>query len=305
VNSGGEPERDDTGLPPVDIEIPDDARELDRDVQAYYREQRAERRRLRQRRLHRTITRDGFLLPLLACFLILALITGTLLTIFTATSEQNLTPLTRNGTSTNGSHARSGTGTSRPAARRPASSHPASSPPASSGAVSSRPSASPGSSAGRRAGSAGSAAPLNPDVVQTGQPLPASGVLVLQATNVGLPLRSLHEAMLVLVPPACECGPSLSWLAGIAVGHGAQTFLVGTSQTIGEVNQLHSGLPANLARAVWVALDSQGVLAQTYTVKGLTAVMVARHSIAGQSAEYAQRLSVKDRAEPLIRALTG
>ncbi|HTZ91251.1 MAG TPA: hypothetical protein VMB74_02540, partial [Streptosporangiaceae bacterium] len=27
VNSGGEPERDDTGLPPVDIEIPDDARE--------------------------------------------------------------------------------------------------------------------------------------------------------------------------------------------------------------------------------------------------------------------------------------
>jgi hypothetical protein len=90
VNSGGEPERDDTGLPPVDIEIPDDARELDRDVQAYYREQRAERRRLRHRRLHRVLTRDGILLPLLACSLILALITGTLLTIFTATSDQYL-----------------------------------------------------------------------------------------------------------------------------------------------------------------------------------------------------------------------
>jgi hypothetical protein len=89
VNSGGEPERDDTGLPPVDIEIPDDARELDRDVQAYYREQRAERRRLRHHRLHSKIARDGIVLPLMACCLILALITGTLLTVFTATSDQN------------------------------------------------------------------------------------------------------------------------------------------------------------------------------------------------------------------------
>ena len=98
MNSGGEPERDDTGLPPVDIEIPDDARELDRDVQAYYREQRAERRRLRHRRLHRRFTRDGILLPLLACCLILALITGTLLTVFTATSEQDLSQLPGYGT---------------------------------------------------------------------------------------------------------------------------------------------------------------------------------------------------------------
>jgi hypothetical protein len=98
VNSGGEPERDDTGLPPVDIEIPDDARELDRDVQAYYREQRAERRRLRHHRLHRRLSRDGFLLPLLACSLILALITGTLLTVFTATSGQELGQLPGYGT---------------------------------------------------------------------------------------------------------------------------------------------------------------------------------------------------------------
>jgi hypothetical protein len=101
VNSGGEPERDDTGLPPVDIEIPDDARELDRDVQAYYREQRAERRRLRHGRLHRMLTRDGILLPLLACSLILALITGTLLTVFTATSDQYLGRPPGNGTGTN------------------------------------------------------------------------------------------------------------------------------------------------------------------------------------------------------------
>jgi hypothetical protein len=92
VSPGSEPGRDDNGLPPVDVEIPDDARELDRDVQAYYREVRALRRHQRQTRWHRSLGRDGIALPLLACCLILALITGTLLTVFTATSEQNLGP---------------------------------------------------------------------------------------------------------------------------------------------------------------------------------------------------------------------
>lgn len=90
MNPGGEPERDDTGLPPVDIEIPDDARELDRDVQAYRRELRALRRSARRSRWHRSLGKDGVVLPLLACCLILALITGTLLTVFTATSGRNL-----------------------------------------------------------------------------------------------------------------------------------------------------------------------------------------------------------------------
>ena len=47
VNLGGDPGRDDFGLPPTDIQIPDDARELDRDVQAYYRELRSLRWRRR------------------------------------------------------------------------------------------------------------------------------------------------------------------------------------------------------------------------------------------------------------------
>lgn len=93
MSPGSEPERDDPGLPPVDIEIPDDARELDRDVQAYHRELRAVRRQVRRSRWHRSLGRDGIILPLLACCLILALITGTLLTVFTATSEQGLTGL--------------------------------------------------------------------------------------------------------------------------------------------------------------------------------------------------------------------
>lgn len=86
MNPGGGPDRDDTGLPPVDVEIPDDARELDRDVQAYHRELRAQRRRRRSGRLHLTMSRDGMVMPLLICCLVFALITGTLLTFFTSTS---------------------------------------------------------------------------------------------------------------------------------------------------------------------------------------------------------------------------
>jgi hypothetical protein len=122
VNPGGEPERDDTGLPPVDIEIPDDARELDRDVQAYFRELRAERRNQRRRRLHVGLTRDGVILPLLACCLILALITGTLLTVFTATSDQNLGTLPPGGANPNKSSPPPTTSSSAspPAGRTPA-----------------------------------------------------------------------------------------------------------------------------------------------------------------------------------------
>ncbi len=86
MTPGSDPERDDTGLPPVDIEIPDDARELDRDVQAYHREQRAVRRNQRSRRLHGLLSRDSMVVPLLICCLVFALISGTLLTLFTATS---------------------------------------------------------------------------------------------------------------------------------------------------------------------------------------------------------------------------
>jgi hypothetical protein len=83
VSRGGEPERDDYPLPPVDIEIPDDARELDRDVQAYHRELRALRRQRLLRRLGGPIARDGMVLPLLASCLALTLLAGTLLTMFT------------------------------------------------------------------------------------------------------------------------------------------------------------------------------------------------------------------------------
>ena len=81
VEPGNDPGRDEYGLPPVDIEIPDDARDLDRDVQAYHRELRAQRRHVRIRRLAGPMTRHGMVLPLVAACLALTLLTGSLLTV--------------------------------------------------------------------------------------------------------------------------------------------------------------------------------------------------------------------------------
>ncbi len=89
MSRGGEPERDDYGLPPVDIEVPDDARELDRDVQMYHRELRALRRQRLLRRLGGPIARDGMVLPLLASCLALTLLAGTLLTMFTTRRDRS------------------------------------------------------------------------------------------------------------------------------------------------------------------------------------------------------------------------
>jgi len=66
VNTSGDPGHDDYGLPRVEVEIPDDARELDRDLQAYRRELRSRRRLVLAKRLYGPLTRDGMVLPLLA-----------------------------------------------------------------------------------------------------------------------------------------------------------------------------------------------------------------------------------------------
>jgi len=92
VNAGGDPGRDDYGLPPVDIEIPDDARELARDVLAYHRELRSRRRRRLARRFYGPLTTDGMVLPLLAGCLALTLVAATLLTVFTARQPVSLRP---------------------------------------------------------------------------------------------------------------------------------------------------------------------------------------------------------------------
>jgi hypothetical protein len=80
VRQSGDP--DDYGLPRVDIVVPDDARELDRDIIAYRREERRRRRRARWQRLAAPITRFGLAAPFIAGALLIALISGTLITVF-------------------------------------------------------------------------------------------------------------------------------------------------------------------------------------------------------------------------------
>lgn len=68
---GNDPE--DNGLPPAEeVIVPDDARELAREVQAYHREQRALRRHRRWERLRRLPGRRGPTPPLLIGVLVLA-----------------------------------------------------------------------------------------------------------------------------------------------------------------------------------------------------------------------------------------
>jgi hypothetical protein len=74
-------DHDDYGLPKVDVVVPDDARELDRDVIAYRREQRQQRRRARWRRLGRPFTRYGIAAPFIASAVLIALISGVLMTV--------------------------------------------------------------------------------------------------------------------------------------------------------------------------------------------------------------------------------
>ena len=69
--------------PPLDVQIPDDARELERDVLAYHRELRARRRRHRLRRLTAPLRGPGTVMPLLASILAVCLVAGAMLSVAT------------------------------------------------------------------------------------------------------------------------------------------------------------------------------------------------------------------------------
>jgi hypothetical protein len=87
VSFASEPGRDDGNLPPVNIVVPDDARELDRDVLAYRRELRAKRRRQRLIRLLQPFRSDfgghAAIIPLIAACLAISLVGGALLSVIT------------------------------------------------------------------------------------------------------------------------------------------------------------------------------------------------------------------------------
>jgi len=79
VNPGGEGWDES----PLGIRVPDDARELDRDVLAYHRELRARRRRARLRRLAGPFAGHGTIMPLLASILAVCLVAGAMLSVAT------------------------------------------------------------------------------------------------------------------------------------------------------------------------------------------------------------------------------
>ena len=105
VNPGGDAGWDGT---PLDVHIPDDARELERDVLAYHREQRALRRR---RLLRRVMPAQAGIMPLIASVLAVCLVAGMMLSVFT------ISPV--DGTVKN-HHAKPSPAASQPAKHQPA-----------------------------------------------------------------------------------------------------------------------------------------------------------------------------------------
>src|SRR5215472_3564932 len=211
VNTGGDPGRDDYGLPPVDIEVPDDARELERDVHAYHRELRSRRRRLLARKLVGPLTRDGMVLPLLAGCLALTLLAATLLTVFTVGQGTIGGPLARPGGA-------------RPAAPGPVA-------------------GSPGT------GTVGSPAATEPAAGEPGRSLPDAMVVVDGEPEhlIDLTGPGHFAVVLALIPPRCRCLHDLQQLARQVQG-GAQIFLVGIRGA--DVSQLTSRIALARTRAV-------------------------------------------------------
>ncbi len=170
MNPGGGSGRDE---PPLDIQIPDDARELDRDVLAYRREQRARRRRTRRQKLTAPFGGTGTVMPLLASILAVCLVAGAMLSVATfgpgtAPATSTHPPATATGASSLPSTPRSSPPSYAPSSRSP-SGQPTASPSGRS------PAASP--SGTRPAGSASSPA-------RSSSPSPAAA---LHTAPAGLP----------------------------------------------------------------------------------------------------------------------
>ena len=275
MNPGGEPERDDFPLPPVDIEIPDDARELEREVQAYHRERRAARRRRWLTRLHAPLTKDGLVLPLLAGCLVMVMISGVLLTVFSASNSG-----------------------APKAAFRPTSSVSPQNPQISAAGGST------GSSTGTStANPTGNSAdhPPDPNPVPAG---PQVKLLVNATVVVGGHAEAVYRllpAVLALAPADCPCTAALRQLRRQAAAHKVRLYLI----TIADAQPAM----ARLARAAGqpasgIAQDRTGQLTTELSptplsAQGLTAafvrkdgtIAVSKFSIPARSGPAARRLA--------------
>lgn len=238
MSQGGEAGHDDYGLPPVDIEIPDDARELYRDVQAYHRELRALRRHQRSMRWRTPFRRSGIAIPLLAGCLVAALVAVLVSAVFTANPYFPRRPATAPGSSKS----------SNPGSRSTKSDN-----------SSSGPSASP---------STGAAGPV---------PTASENKLPGKTINVRgrqLPLRNLASTALAIVPVNCNCDAAVLDLLTQAGTAGVVIYLVGPRGSMTALERLLAGASTSAARVTRVATDDADALASTYRPDGLTVLFV-------------------------------
>ena len=266
MNQGGEPGHDDDGLPRVDIEIPDDARELYRDVQAYHRELRALRRHQRGYRLRvplrAPLRRGGFILPLVAGCLVLVLMSGVALTLYSADPLFSGTPRAA-GTSSAGSGS---AGTS------------------SAGSASAGPRLSEPGSAGTGSRTA-TAAPSQPASTR----LPGKAISV---AGQPVELRTITSAALAIIPANCGCATAVQHLLALARQAMVTIYLVGPPDSQADLIRL-IGTPA--PRKTLVATDAANVLRSAYPAAGLTVLLVDSHGVVMVAARLGSRRDLERR----------
>jgi hypothetical protein len=276
VNQGGEQGHDDYGLPPVDIEIPDDARELYRDVQAYHRELRALRRHQRSVRWRAPFHRSGVAIPLLAGCLIVALLAVMLSAMLTANPFMT--------------------------GRRPSGQPDAGG--KSSSAVTT-PANKSARSAGARSASASSTSPTTPALTTPGgtgaASRPAAGRLPGKTISVAgkpIDLVDLRSTALAIVPTNCGCDSAVKELLLQAQMAGVIVYLVGPRGTsVSMLNRLASLVSG--MKAPKVATDDQNALTAAYRPVGLTVLLVDAQGSVTKDTTFSQGGDLEKKLELL------
>ncbi len=271
MNQGGDQGHDDYGLPRVDIEIPDDARELYRDVQAYHRELRALRRHQRSMRWRAPFRRSGVAIPLLAGCLVAALVAVMVSAMFSAN------PYFNGATSRNQRSAVQNSGAGSPSAGASAN----------TARSSGNPSASP---------SNGLAGPAPAGASQSR--LPSTTITVAAGQRVSL--SKLSSAALALVPAKCKCLPAVRRLVEQAASARVVIYLVAPRGEIAALDKLVA--VAHQARSTLVATDAGNVLTATFKPVGLTVLLVDANRDVMVRDQLRSNLMLQSQLEHLRRA---
>jgi hypothetical protein len=247
LGPSNDPDGDDYGLPPVDIAIPDDARELERDIIAYRRELRQERLRRRWQRLFGPLTRYGVATPIIAGALLVALVSATLMTVFAARTPTPEPP-TQDGP---------------PVVRQP-------------------PGLSRGDQGGQGAGAGQPGQHGQPGQSGTGvagTELPEGRLSVTGRGGGTRRLRDLRSTVIALIPAACQCDDTLRGLVEQGRRYEVEIYLVTADPPGDDLRALaEDGAGDDPVRA---AQDSRGVLSSAYRPSGLTALLVHSNGVVG------------------------